>query len=164
MPRRTTSLQRRHLLANRILLIGLAVMRPCSHCVSFGLLCVMSDDSEHCAECVRTHRWCELAPPSSSEWERLHSQEQKLAEEALAAEAKTIRLRKQRRLIQKKLRDMGDREMKNILDLEMDEMLLGAPIEPAEVLNPSSPRSPSFLDPALLGSPDRTPAEPLGSQ
>jgi hypothetical protein len=56
MPRRITSLQRRHLLTNRILFIRLAVMRFCSHCVSFGLLYVISDDSEYYVECVRTYR------------------------------------------------------------------------------------------------------------
>jgi hypothetical protein len=59
---------------------------------------------------------------------------------------------------------MGDREMKNILDLEMDEMMSGALIEFAEVLNPSSPRFFFFFDLALLGFPDRIPAEPFGSQ
>jgi hypothetical protein len=56
MSRRITSFQRRHLFANRILFIRLAVIRPYSHYVSFGLLCMMSDDSEYYAEYIRTYR------------------------------------------------------------------------------------------------------------
>ena len=36
-------------------------------------------------------------------------------------EAKTARLRRQRRLVLKYLRDLGDRESQNILELEADE-------------------------------------------
>jgi hypothetical protein len=49
--------------------------------------------------------------------------------------------------------------MKNILDLEIDKMLFRALVKPAEILNPFSPRSFSFFNSALLGFPDRTPAE-----
>jgi hypothetical protein len=56
IPRRITSSQRRHLLANRILLAGIIVMRPYSYCTSLGLLYIISDDSEYCAECVRIYR------------------------------------------------------------------------------------------------------------
>ena len=118
----------------------------------------MSAASEHCEQCIRKHRHCELAPPADGEFERLAAQERRLAEEALASEAKTIRLRKQRRLIQKKLRDLGDKEMQNILDLETEEASTGVvPLEPffdSPVLN-------SF--PPSQGSPNRTPASPLHS-
>jgi hypothetical protein len=56
---------------------------------------------------------------------------------------------------------MGDREIKNILNLKMDKILSETLIKPAKVLNSSSPRSPSFFNPALLDSSNRTPAEPL---
>jgi hypothetical protein len=49
--------------------------------------------------------------------------------------------------------------MKNILDLEMDELAADA-VEGVSILlgafNSLSPRSFSFFDPALLGSPGRT--------
>jgi hypothetical protein len=60
--------------------------------------------------------------------------------------------------------------------MEIDELILGiiveevgkilseAPLEPAEVLNPFSPRSSFFLDFALLGSFGRTLTEPFSSR
>jgi hypothetical protein len=59
---------------------------------------------------------------------------------------------------------MGNRKIKNILDLEMDKMLFKTPIKPAEILNPFLFRSSSFLNLALLDSFNRIPAKPLGSQ
>jgi hypothetical protein len=59
---------------------------------------------------------------------------------------------------------MGNRKMKNILDLKMNKILSGALIKPTKILNPSSPRSPSFLNFALLDFPDKTPAKPFNSQ
>jgi hypothetical protein len=53
----------------------------------------------------------------------------------MESEAKTIRLRKQKRLLQKKLRDLGDREKQNILDLEINEAA-------AEALKPSAEKQP----------------------
>jgi hypothetical protein len=72
-------------------------------------------------------------------------------------------LRKQRRLLLKKIRDLGDREAQNIFELEVNEILSGVPAKPAEILNLFSPRSFSFFNLALLGFPDRTPAELFGN-
>lgn len=187
MPRsrsQITSSLRRQRKADRLLFTGVFVMRPCAYCSTRGFLCVLGAESPHCERCYRANRQCELAPPDA-EIERLLKQERKLFGEAKEAQAKAIRLSKQRRAILKRVRDLSEREDQNILELELDEMVelesfsvegtegvipeVGemsseAPAEPAEVLNPSSPRSSSFLDPALLGSPDRTPAEPLGNQ
>jgi hypothetical protein len=58
-------------------------------------------------------------------------------------------------LLQKKLRDIGDKEMRNIANLEVDELLLEAFAKPAEVLNPFSSRFFSFFNPALLGFPGK---------
>jgi hypothetical protein len=58
---------------------------------------------------------------------------------------------------------MGNRKIKNILNLEIDKMLFKAPVKPAEILNLFLSRSPSFLNPALLGSSNRTLIEPLGN-
>jgi hypothetical protein len=155
MPRRTSAVQRRHFLADRCSQIGFVAMRPCSYCVSRDYLCVMSAASEHCEQCIRKHRHCELAPPADGEFERLAAQERHLTEEALAAEAKAMRLRKQRRLVRKKLRDLGDKEMQNILDLEMEEALAEMP--PLEPLPGPPLPSPSQVS---QGSPGRTPASP----
>jgi hypothetical protein len=68
-------------------------------------------------------------------------------------------LRKQRRLLLKKMRDLGDRETQNTFELEMDEILAEEPLfEPlSEIflfLNPSQ---------VFLGFLHRIPATPLHS-
>jgi hypothetical protein len=60
-------------------------------------------------------------------------------------------------LFQKKLRDIGDKEMRNITDLKINE-LLGAPVKPAEILN-----SFFYFDFALLDSFNTIFAEFLGN-
>jgi hypothetical protein len=57
------------------------------------------------------------------------------------------------------LRDLEDREIKNILNLEMDK--LAADITKGvdillEILNSFSPRFFSFINPTLLGFPDKS--------
>jgi hypothetical protein len=187
MPRsrsQITSSLRRQRKANRLLFTDVFVMRPCAYCSTRGFLCVLGAESPHYERCYRANRQYKLAPPDA-EIERLLKQERKLFGETKEAQAKTIRLSKQRRAILKRVRDLSKREDQNILKLELNKMVelesfsiegtegviseMGeisseAPVEPAEILNPSSPRSSSFLDFALLGSPDRTPAEPLGNQ
>jgi hypothetical protein len=58
----------------------------------------MSSDSEHCFTCMRASRFCELAPPYQK-IERLDKVKDKLIQEIMKAEAKLLRLRKQRRLL-----------------------------------------------------------------
>jgi hypothetical protein len=70
-------------------------------------------------------------------------------------------LRKQRRLLLKKIRDLGDREAQNIFKLKVNEILSEAPVKLAEVLNLFSPRFFSFFNFALLGFFGRIPAEPF---
>jgi hypothetical protein len=153
-------------------------MRPCSFCTSRGALCVMSDDSEHCEQCVRSNRCCELAPPYV-EMERLQRQQKdffakatQAKTEAAAALARANRYSKQRRLALRRLKELGQREDQNILELEIDEMItegLPDPLDGFEgvvssgALNSPSPRSSSFLDPALLDSQNRNPVSPQGS-
>jgi hypothetical protein len=95
-------------------------MRPCASCTSRGVLCVVSTLDDRCEQCMRNQRRCELAPPWD-ECERLVKQSEKLQTEALEAEAKAIRLRRQRRSVLKKLKEIDARERLNIEELEMDE-------------------------------------------
>jgi hypothetical protein len=69
-------------------------------------------------------------------------------------------LRKQRRLLLKKMRDLGDRETQNIFELEMNEMLTEKPLfKPlSEFFFPPSPSQVS------LGSSHRTSATPFHSE
>src|SRR5450432_156415 len=108
-------------------------MRPYSACVSRGLICSVTSKLEYYVKCYRSHRRYELASPIA-EVDRLGEKEEKLRSERLALEAKVLRLRKQERMLRKKMRELGNREEQNILDLEMDEAL-------AEAFNPELPCS-----------------------
>jgi hypothetical protein len=66
---------------------------------------------------------------------RLLEKRDKLREEALAAEAKAIRLRKQARQLLKKVRELSSAEDRNIEGLEIDEAA-------AEALKPPARKQP----------------------
>jgi hypothetical protein len=121
-PRRrpTSSTHRRHCKADQILETGLLVMRPYAHCVSSSVLCILSETSEKCEQCHRFNRPCDLASPWG-EVNRLLEKRDKLREEALAAEAKAIRLRKQARQLLKKVRELSSVKDRNIEGLKINE-------------------------------------------
>jgi hypothetical protein len=187
MPRsrsQITSSLRRQRKANRLLFTGIFVIRPCAYYSTRGFLYILRAESPHCERYYRANRQCELAPPDT-EIERLLKQKRKLFGETKKAQAKAIRLSKQRRAILKRVRDLSERKDQNILKLELNKMVKlksfsikgteevipkineissEAPAEPAEILNPFSPRSSSFLNSALLNSPDRILVELLSNQ
>ena len=142
-----SSTQRRHLFADGVLALGSPAIRPCAACIRARHPCIISSQSERCEQCVRFNRRCDLAPP----WDEvaaLLSKKDNLDEQIFEAEAKALRLRRQKRLIQKRLRALGEQEMKNIEELEAEE----AAAEAAEA-------APASEDPATLESPsgeDRT--------
>jgi hypothetical protein len=111
---------------------------------------------------VRHNRQYKLASPVD-QLDKLSEQENKLLNQITESKTKTRRLRKQRRLLLKKIRNLGDRKAQNIFKLKINKMLSEAPVKPAEILNPFSSRFFSFFNLALLGSFNRTPAEPLNS-
>ena len=171
MPRLTTSIQRRHRLADSITSLGSLAMRSCIECSRRGLTCMVHPSSQACEQCTRFSRGCDLSSPVPL-IEKLSRQEGEILSEisqahktAREAEAKVARLRKQRRLLLKRMKELGDREAQNIFELECDEMVSGTGegVVSSGALNSPSPRSSSFLDPALLDSQNRNPATPQGS-
>jgi hypothetical protein len=94
-------------------------MRLCAHCVASSSLCVLLEVFEKCEQCHRFNRPCNLASPWA-EVHRLLKQSDDLKEKMLKAEAKALRLRKQRRVILKKVRALGAREESNIEGLKMN--------------------------------------------
>jgi glycine/D-amino acid oxidase-like deaminating enzyme len=140
-------------------------MRPCSACVTRRILCQISEASDHCVECYRTHRQCELTSPIA-EVERLSSKAEVLRERRLEAERTAIRLRKQEKALHRKMRELGAREEQNILELEMEEAAEEV-LDPSEL--PSSapalgvPPSPAGFSQISFGSLDRTSPVPTGS-
>jgi hypothetical protein len=146
--RKTSSTQRRAKRADFLLSAGTVTMRPCASCTSLGRICILSSHDERCEECFRHQRRCDLASPWA-EVERLSKQSEKLQTEALEAEAKAVRLRRQRRLVLKKIKELDARERTNIEELEVDEMLAEAS---ATVSGPEAPSSPTGFSQASFGS------------
>jgi hypothetical protein len=73
MPRsrsQITSSLRRQRKADRLLFIGIFVIRPCAYCSTRGFLYILGAESPHYERYYRANRQCELAPPNA-EIERL---------------------------------------------------------------------------------------------
>src|SRR5450755_1870996 len=165
MPRSTSSVHRRHRLANTIFSLGHPAMRPCAECVRRDLFCIVHESSELCEQCERFDRVCDLASPVTA-IEKLARQENDILSQislahkvAREAEAKVARLRKQRRLLFKKMKDLGDRKAQNIFELEMEEMV--AETFPLEPLSDDPPPPGPFQ--ISQGSLNRTLASPFRS-
>ena len=84
--------------------------------------CVVTKESDRCVRCNEKNQKCDLAPPGK-EYEKAQGRVDSLTDEILLAEAKVARLRKQRRQELRKLKEMGDQESRNILELEEDERI-----------------------------------------
>ena len=137
-------------------------MRACSFYRTHNFFYVIAPESSHCERCFRSHLKYELAPLDAKA-KRLLKKEKRLASEITAAYTKITRLRKQHRTVIKKLRDLGSRENRNILKLEINKAMvnnlseiLQKEVILSKTLNSPSPRFFSFLNPALLGSPGRS--------
>ena len=169
MPSRVSSTIRHLRRADRLFSSFSITMRPCQSCVSRGLLCVVSELSEHCEQCFRSKRSCELAPPDI-EMERLLRQKKELFDKAMEAKAKATRFAKQHRLVVRKLRELDRREEQNILELEIDEIMADKTVkmEGASATGPplkSFPNLPPFSPfQVSQGSANRTPVSPLRSK
>jgi hypothetical protein len=139
-------------------------MRPCSSCVSFWVACILSSVDERCEQCCRFNRSCELAAPWK-EAERILKKKEDVERQIIEAEAKALRLRKQKRQLQKKLRELGDREERNIQDLELDELMGDLPqaSPPGLVSSSQGLTSPTGLSQVSFGSFGRTSPVPTGS-
>jgi hypothetical protein len=131
-------------------------MRAYFACLSRSVLCVMSPSSSKCEQCVRHNRQYKLDSPVN-QLDKLSVQENKLLNLISESETKTQRLRKQRRLLLKKMKNLEDRETQNIFELKMNKMLAEKPLlKPLSEISP--PPNPFQVS---LGSPHRTPATPL---
>ena len=116
MPRSISSVHRRHRLANTIFSLGHPAMRSCVKCARRDLFYIVYDFSELCEQCERFSRICNLTFPVTAIEKLARQKNDILSQISLAhkvarkAEAKVARLRKQRRLLLKKMKDLGDRE------------------------------------------------------
>ncbi len=108
-------------------------MRKCIQCEKHKVACVVSEISESCEQCYRFHRSCDLSAPFK-EIDKAMKQVEELSDQIAASEAKSSRLRKQKRLLLKRLKEMGAREEKNVEELEADGLAVeqkGGPSDPA---------------------------------
>jgi hypothetical protein len=94
--------------------------------------------------------------------ERLFKEKKRLVFKIIAAYAKITCLRKQYRAVMKKLRDLDNRENRNILKLEINKIItdnlsktLQEKVISSKALNFFSPRFFFFLNPTLLDSPGK---------
>ena len=88
---------------------------------------MVTPGSNRCTSCDGNNRSCDLAPPGK-EYEKAQDVVEKLDEDILELHKKDLELKikivhleKQRKFHLKKLRDLGNREAQNILELKADE-------------------------------------------
>jgi hypothetical protein len=115
-------------LARKIETLGIE-MTPCSKCQRQNRKCVMdSAQSSRCAECIRTKSSCdgmsdawEKNVPRQSDWVALENQKRSLEEQEEEAMAKILRLRKQRRFLMDREKEMSRRGLKFLDELDAAE-------------------------------------------
>ena len=77
-------------------------------------------DADECKECYFYRCYCDLAS-FLAEMDRINTDREKLDEKILEAETKAFRFRRQRKLLLRCLRELGDREARNIEDIQKAE-------------------------------------------
>ena len=137
-------------------------MRLCFSYLRVNALYIVFLSFSKCEQCVRYNRQYELAF-LVNQLDKLFEQENKLLNQITESKARTRRLRKQRRLLLKKIRNLGDRETQNIFKLKINKILSETLVKLTEILNPFSLRSFFFLNFTLLDSPGKIPAKPLSN-
>lgn len=98
-------------------------MTSCSYCTSQGRKCLVDRDvSVRCSECVRAGRSkCDALLPNMSEWDSIDKQRDRLEREEEEAMAKILRLRKQKKLLARREREMLKRGMRTLDELDAAE-------------------------------------------
>ncbi|KFY32640.1 hypothetical protein V493_00005 [Pseudogymnoascus sp. VKM F-4281 (FW-2241)] len=119
-------LQERNDLVRRINKHGyeLYEMDSCLNCVRRNVTCVSSpNDSRRCAECVRRNlkEKCDCMGPEHPDWVKLEREEERLDREEEETLSKLLRLRKQKRLIRTRGKDMLRRGLKTLDELDAAE-------------------------------------------
>ncbi|KAI2786724.1 hypothetical protein POX_g09116 [Penicillium oxalicum] len=101
---------------------GFQSVIPCERCVRLKRVCIRADCSDRCGDCVRAGGGVKCMMPSPSftdaEWRRLVKSQNQIEEEEEAILAKLLRLRKQKRLLQKRAGDFIARDFKEVAELE----------------------------------------------
>ena len=125
-----TSTQRRIESAARRYRLAPFAMRACNSCSSRGVPCRIGKEHLECEQCFRHNRKCDLSL-DYKEMDKASRNVEKLGDEILDMRIKLARVEKQRRYWLKRLKDLGDQESANILEIEADEV----PEEPSSSLD-----------------------------
>ena len=97
-------------------------MRPCSSCLSFGVSCRINRQYLKCEECYRKNRKYKLAPDYKGIDEAI-TKAKKLDKEIIDLIRKTARKRTKRKYWLRRLRNLGDTQSRNILEIKAEEPL-----------------------------------------
>jgi hypothetical protein len=123
-PERSRKLRERIELARNIESHGIE-MSPCSYCERNGRKCVVAENSSRCSECARRGHKCDVEGIPAGDWsslereeERLDTEEEKAAAQMAEAAARLARLRKQRKFLKSRARDMLRRGLKTLDELD----------------------------------------------
>ncbi|CAG8971105.1 hypothetical protein HYALB_00014081 [Hymenoscyphus albidus] len=109
----------RQVLLNDIVNLGFPAAMKCSYCQTHSRNCIMSTRHTRCSECIRVGRSkCDGKPEFLDGYEALARQEEKLEEEEEEAMAKILRLRKQKKFLQRRRNDMMARGFKSLQELD----------------------------------------------
>ncbi|KAI4200177.1 MAG: hypothetical protein LQ350_004138, partial [Teloschistes chrysophthalmus] len=146
MPKETTKSTRRSRAASRVFRDAFVTMRPCSACASRGLSCRVNRQHLECECCYINGQKCDLAPDYAG-MDKAIKEAEKLDEEILEIRLKLARKERQRRYWLNRLKELGDQESKNILEIEAEEILEEQPEIP---VTGSTSSEEIFADPALL--------------
>ena len=105
-------------LVRRILRNGFE-MSACSNCARRNRTCFSSpSDSRKCAECVRRKLKCDQSGPSHNDWIKLEREEERLDQEEEETLAKLLRIRKQKKYLRSRGKEMLRRGLQTLDELD----------------------------------------------
>ena len=95
-------------------------IRFCQNYVERKFEYIFFSDIDECKKYYFYRRYCDLVSPLA-EIDYINTDHKKLDEKILETEAKIFRFRRQRKLLLRCLRELGDREARNIEDIQKTE-------------------------------------------
>lgn len=106
-------------LRERVEQSGVISAIPCLRCSQQNKKCIKSEISKRCSECIRDGR-CKCVEMASSDlaWKKLLEAQRKLDEDEEATLVKLLRLKKQRKLLQKRAGQFIQTDIKDVEELE----------------------------------------------
>ena len=110
----------RLLAAEQLFCLFWLAIRFCQNCVERKLEYIFSSDTNKCKKYYFHRRYCDLAP-SLAEMDCINADCEKLDKKILETEIKVFCFRRQRKLFFRCLRELGDREARNIEDIQKTE-------------------------------------------